>query len=54
VQSEISAVVLSWAAIRVGCPKNQVSLSEVHNKTTEICHAKSVAWTNRVIFPGFL
>jgi hypothetical protein len=30
------AVVLSWAAIRVGCPKLQGSLFEVHNKTTEV------------------
>jgi hypothetical protein len=30
------AVVLSWAAIRIGCPKLQVSLSEVHDKMTEI------------------
>jgi len=28
--------VLSWAAIRIGCPKLQVFLSEVHNKATEI------------------
>ena len=30
--SENFAVVLSWTAIRTGCPKLQVSLSEVHNK----------------------
>jgi hypothetical protein len=33
---ETFAVVLSWAAIRIGCPKLQVSLSEVHNKTSEV------------------
>jgi hypothetical protein len=27
---------LSWAAIRIKRPKLQVSLSEVHNKTTEV------------------
>ena len=27
---------LSYAAIRVGCQKLQVSLSEVHNKTIEV------------------
>jgi hypothetical protein len=30
------AVVLSWAAIRIGCPKLQMSLFEVHNITTEV------------------